>query len=109
MSRALQEALGRDRAKTRLLKISELGLAEMTRKRVRESVTLMLYEPCKVCDGRGHVKSTRTVAYEIFRHMRRDVSVFKEPTVVVNCHPDVAAILTGEGRAELRYLMDQFN
>jgi ribonuclease G len=107
--KALQDALGRDKAKTNVLKISELGLVEMTRKRVRESVTRMMMEPCSYCDGKGHIKSKVTVAYEIFREIRRDASSFQEPTLVVNCHPEVARILQNAERDELRYLMDRFN
>jgi ribonuclease G len=66
-------------------------------------------EPCGYCDGRGHVKSKTTVAYEIFREIRRDAPHFSEPVLVVNCHPDVARILQGAERDELRYLMDRFN
>jgi ribonuclease G len=107
--KALQEALGRDKAKTNVLKISDLGLVEMTRKRVRESVTRMSSEPCSTCDGRGHVKSKITVAYEIFREVRREAVHFPEPVLVVNCHSEVARILQGAERDELRYLMDRFN
>ncbi len=107
--KALQEALGRDKAKTNVLKISELGLVEMTRKRVRESVTRMMHEPCTTCDGRGHVKSKVTVAYEIFREIRRQAPSISEPVLVASCHPEVARLLQGEEREELRYLMDRFN
>ena len=107
--KALQDALGRDKAKTNVLKISELGLVEMTRKRVRESVTRMMNEPCSYCDGKGHVRSKVTVAYEIFREIRRDAPSFTESVLVVNCHPEVARILQGEERDELRYLMDRYN
>src|SRR5690606_11886508 len=105
----LQEALGKDRAKTNVLKISELGLVEMTRKRVRESITRMLNEPCPYCDGRGTVKSRVTVAYEIFREIRREAMAFREPILVINCHPEVAKLLQGEERDNLRHLMDKFN
>jgi ribonuclease G len=107
--KALQDALGRDKAKTNVLKISELGLVEMTRKRVRESVTRMMNEPCGYCDGKGHIKSKITVAYEIFREIRREAIHFPEPVLVVNCHPEVARILQATERDELRYLMDRFN
>jgi ribonuclease G len=107
--KALQDALGRDKAKTNVLKISELGLVEMTRKRVRESITRMSAEPCGYCDGKGHVKSKVTVAYEIFREIRREAPHFQEPVLVVNCNPEIARILQGAERDELRYLMDRFN
>jgi ribonuclease G len=107
--KALQDALGRDKAKTNVLKISELGLVEMTRKRVRESVTRVMNEPCGYCDGKGHIKSKITVAYEIFREIRREAVHYPEPVMVVNCHPEVARILQAAERDELRYLMDRFN
>ena len=107
--KALQEALGRDKAKTNVLKISELGLVEMTRKRVRESTTRMMNEPCSYCDGKGHLKSKITVAYEVFREIRREAAHFPDPVLVVNCHPEVANVLQGEEREELRYLMDRYN
>jgi ribonuclease G len=107
--KALQEALGRDKAKTNVLKISELGLVEMTRKRVRESIGRMLNEPCPYCEGRGSVKSKTTVAYEIFREIRRESSAFRENNIVVNCHPEVARMLQGEERDALRALMDRYN
>lgn len=107
--KALQEALGKDKAKTNVLKISELGLVEMTRKRVRESIGRMLTEPCPYCDGRGSVKSRDTVAYEIFREIRREANAFREPILVINCHPEVAKLLQGEERDNLRHLMNKFN
>jgi ribonuclease G len=107
--KALQEALGRDRAKTNVLKISELGLVEMTRKRVRESLGRMLNEACPYCDGKGYIRSKVTVVYEIFREIRREAPNFSEQTLVVNCHPEVAKILLNEERTELRYLMDRYN
>jgi ribonuclease G len=107
--KTLQDALGRDKAKTNVLRISELGLVEMTRKRVRESIGRILHEDCSYCDGRGYVKTATTVAYEIFRYIRREAATFKEATLVINCSADVARLLQGEERQELRHLMDRFN
>jgi Rne/Rng family ribonuclease len=107
--KALQEALGRDKAKTNVLKISELGLVEMTRKRVRESIGRVLHEDCAYCDGRGFVKTATTVCYEIFREIRREAPAYKDPTLVINCSADVAKLLQGDERQELRHLMDRYN
>ncbi len=62
---AFHKALMRDRARTNVTKISELGLVEMTRKRTRESLVQLLTEPCPTCEGAGVVKSVQTVAYEL--------------------------------------------
>jgi len=107
--KALQESLGRDKAKTNVLRISELGLIEMTRKRVRESIGRMLHEECAYCDGKGFVKTALTVAYEIFRDIRREAAGYKDQSVVINCSSEVARLLQGDERQELRHLMDRFN
>ena len=107
--KALQEALGRDKAKTNVLRISELGLVEMTRKRVRESIGRVLHEDCSYCDGQGFVKTATTVTYEIFREIRREAPLFKDPTLVINCNSEVAKLIQGDERLELRHLMDRFN
>ena len=83
---ALEEALKRDKAKSNVLKISELGLVEMTRERVRNSIARMLCDPCPYCEGRGFVKSKSTVTYELVRELKSygyepDV---KELVVLVN-------------------------
>jgi ribonuclease G len=67
---ALEEALKRDKAKSNVLKISELGLVEMTRERVRNSIARMLCDPCPYCEGRGFVKSKATVTFEIVRELK---------------------------------------
>lgn len=107
--KSLQEALGRDKAKTHVLRISELGLVEMTRKRVRESIGRVLHEDCWYCDGKGFVKTATTVAYEIFREIRREAPNFKDPVMVIHCSDEVARLLQTEEREELRYLMDRYN
>ncbi len=107
--KSLQEALGRDKAKTNVLRISELGLVEMTRKRVRESIGRVLHEDCVYCAGQGYVKTATTVAYEIFRELRRSGPGYKDPTLVVQCQTEVANVLQGSERDELRHLMDRYN
>jgi ribonuclease G len=107
--KALHEALGRDKAKTNVLRISELGLVEMTRKRVRESIGRVLHEDCGYCGGQGYVKTATTMAYEIFRELRRSAPAYKDPTLVVQCQTEVANVLQGEEREELRHLMDRYN
>ncbi|MFM2152101.1 MAG: hypothetical protein RL199_536 [Pseudomonadota bacterium] len=107
--KALQEALQKDRAKTNIVKISELGLVEMTRKRVRESIGQLMHESCAVCDGRGQLRSKTTVAYEIFRQIQREATSRREDTLVVSCHPEVAKYIQTEEREALRNLMMRWN
>jgi ribonuclease G len=107
--KTLQEALGADRAKTNVLKISDIGLVEMTRKRVRESVTRLTTESCPTCDGRGHVRSKTTIAYEIMREVQRAARKQREDQIIVSCHPEVGKLLQGPEREAMRLLMMKLN
>jgi ribonuclease G len=71
-----QKFLARDRTKMTLNGFTQLGLVEMTRKRTRESLEHVLCEPCAVCQGRGIVKTARTVCYEILREILREARQF---------------------------------
>jgi ribonuclease G len=100
--RTLDELLQRDKAKTTVNRISELGLIEMTRKRTRESLGRLLHEPCFYCDGTGHLQSKETIAYEVLREIRRRRHDLPGYTIAVSCHPAVADLLTGSERAALQ-------
>ncbi len=93
---SMNEALEQDKAKTNILKISEFGLVEMTRKRIRESLGRTLCEPCFYCDGKGYLKSKTTICYEIFREIKRSVNSIKGPVITVNCHPEIYDMLVDE-------------
>ena len=69
--RMREKRVGRVHAKTKITGVSELGLVEMTRKRTTESLGQVLCEPCPICDGRGFLKTTETVCYEVFREILR--------------------------------------
>jgi len=101
---ALEEALKKDRTKTNILEISELGLVEMTRKRTRESIPRTLCEPCAYCDGAGYVKSKTTVCYDIFREIERIASGLGGATIMVDVNPEVADLLYDEERAGIEHL-----
>jgi ribonuclease G len=72
----LNKALTRDRTKMTVNGFTQLGLVEMTRKRTRESLEHVLCEPCPTCQGRGTVKTARTVCYEILREILREARQF---------------------------------
>jgi ribonuclease G len=87
---ALREDLVKDRARTTVTSMSNLGLVEMTRKRIRPSLVKTLCEPCSYCDGRGYIKQKATIAHEIFRDLEREGKVSNvRATTVVHCHTDV--------------------
>lgn len=93
---ALERALERDHAKTKICAISELGLIEMTRKRTTESLGHVLCEPCPVCSGRGVLKSADTVVLEVFREIMRSSRQFEADRLLVVASPSVVDIILDE-------------
>ncbi len=107
---ALSDVLKKDKARSKLLRISELGLIEMTRKRTRESLTQLLCAPCPACAGRGDVKSTETVAYEVLRRVQREAAVNPGlAQITVQAHPSVAQFLDREEDRSVRALEAKLN
>lgn len=107
---ALKEALSKDKATTNILHVSELGLIEMTRKRTRMSLNSVLTEPCPYCEGRGALKSRKTICYEIFRDLERECAscVFTEAISVI-VHPDIEAMLKEEEQESILDLERRIN
>ncbi|HEX9743562.1 MAG TPA: Rne/Rng family ribonuclease [Nitrospiraceae bacterium] len=101
---ALVDAMAGDKARTRISHISDLGLIEISRERVREDLLRTMSEPCHYCEGRGYTKSPTTVAYEIFRELRRLGSTGDGRTIIVGVHPNVAELLDGEEYAGVEQL-----
>jgi ribonuclease G len=93
-----QEAMCKDRAKCTILEVSELGLIQMTRKRVRESLERVLCEPCQYCDGKGFIKSPTTVCYEIFMELRRIGLTQKNSKIMISANPQVADLIYEDER-----------
>jgi len=94
--RALAEALREDKAKVNILKISELGLIEMTRKRTRESLGQQLCDSCPTCEGKGYLQSSQTISNRIFRDLPKAATYLHGATLRVQAHPSVTQILLGE-------------
>ena len=86
----LRSHLGRDRARTRTWEVSDLGLIEMTRQRVRPSLLQSLTEPCAACSGTGYVWAPATVVREIERCVRRAAVAGERQEILVRVHPEVA-------------------
>lgn len=95
---ALNQALKGDRSRSNILKISELGLVEMTRKRARESLMRTLTTTCPYCDGRGVVKSSLTKLYEVYRDIRRVAARRQkdERLITITVPPGVADLMFEE-------------
>jgi ribonuclease G len=96
VSGALRRALAEDKARTNVLEISELGVVEMTRKRVRQDLHALFCAPCPTCRGSGVVRSDATLAAEIFRKVQAEAAGGAGPDIAVRAHPDTARYLEGE-------------
>ncbi len=100
----LRTHLGRDRARTKAFAVSDLGLVEMTRQRVRQSHLQNMTEACAVCHGTGRVFTAETVVRRVERSIRRIQVEGKRDPLVVKLHPDVAMYLLETERDFLKKL-----
>jgi ribonuclease G len=101
-----KKQLSRDRVKTMAGGFSQLGLVEMTRKRTRESLARMLCEPCAVCEGKGIVKTARSVTYDIFREILREARQFNPREFRVVASPKVIELFLDEESQHLAGLSE---
>jgi ribonuclease G len=90
---ALEQALRRDRSRTKVVGLSELGLLQLTRKRTRLAIGAALTRPCASCSGTGRMKTPETVAYDALSEVRRVASPLTNGEVTVSAHPEVARAL----------------
>jgi ribonuclease G len=86
---ALEESLARDRTPTQILPMSDFGLVEVTRKRVRDPVMRMMTEGCRPCRSRGRLRSSESVVFEIFRRIEREAQHAPGRTMSVRASPEV--------------------
>ncbi|NQU63469.1 MAG: ribonuclease E/G, partial [SAR324 cluster bacterium] len=95
--RLLKNELKKDKAKTKVLPISEIGLVEMTRKRNRENLGRYLRIQCPYCDGSARILSPSSIIYEIFREIARLASGPKPPqNLLLGLHSDIGGYLEVE-------------
>ncbi|MFZ2852860.1 MAG: ribonuclease G [Rhodocyclaceae bacterium] len=100
------KALMRDHTRLTVNGFTALGLVEMTRKRTRESLAHVLCEQCPTCQGRGEVKTARTICYEILRELLREARQFNAREYRVLGSPDVIDLFLDEESQGLAMLSD---
>ena len=101
-----RKQLARDRTKVTVSGFTQLGLVEMTRKRTRESLAHMLCQPCPTCEGRGQVKTARTVCYDVLREILREARQFSPKEFRVVASAAVVEMLLDEESQHLAGLSD---
>ena len=103
----LTECTNEERPKTHVIGFTSLGMVEMTRKKVRESIKDTLQQPCPYCAGTGRVLSEETLAHQVERRIvaaARDEDI---AGVYVELHPQIAAKVIGPGGANVRRLEEK--
>ncbi|MBI4542379.1 MAG: Rne/Rng family ribonuclease [Gemmatimonadetes bacterium] len=103
----LRAHLARDRARTRAFAVSDLGLIEMTRQRVRPSLFESMTQPCPTCSGTGRVFRPDTVVRRLERSLRRAAAEHKDRRMTVRLHPEVALYLLEQEPHFLKALAKQ--
>ncbi len=102
----LKKQLARDRTRITVSGFTQLGLVEMTRKRTRESLAHMLCEPCPTCQGRGEVKTARSVCHDILREILREARQFNPKEFRILASAAVVEMLLDEESQHLAGLSD---
>ncbi|HHY29222.1 MAG TPA: Rne/Rng family ribonuclease [Syntrophaceticus sp.] len=108
VTRQLEEELTKDKTRTCVLGLTQLGLVELTRKKVRPSLSSLLQRPCPYCEGTGRVLSEETVSMQACQEIRFLAEQERNTEgILVEMHPTVAAFLIGGGGSHLRELEDE--
>ncbi len=106
--KTLERHIEGDKAKTKILNISSIGLVEMTRQRVRQSIESKSYQKCPYCNGRGIVKSTSTISIELMRKLERFLQDSSSREVFVSMHPDIACHVSSTEKNMIKPLERRF-
>lgn len=100
----LEEAMKADKTKSAILGLTQLGLVEMTRHKVRQAIGEVLQKPCPYCDGTGHVLHEEVLGSRIELELWRYFRTHEDEAVLLDVHPSVAAVLIGSGGSNLERL-----
>lgn len=100
--RIMEDEIKKDKVKTNILGLTQLGLVEMTRKKVRQGLENVLLKACPYCDGKGKVLSEETIAIRAKNEILKLGQHTSAEAILVEVHPSVASLLIGSGGANLR-------
>ncbi len=105
----METELERDRTKTSLLGLTELGLVELTRKKVRERLGELIQKECTYCEGTGRIVAETTMAFRVIRKLTSLTSRENFEAILFEVHPDVASVLIGNRGDKLTELEEELN
>ncbi len=109
VERALHNAVKRDRARTKIMRISPFGLIEMTRQRIRPSLRRSVYEDCPCCSGTGQVKTAESMAIDVMRLLMTHANREDVSRVTVDVHERVASFLNNRKRRDITNLEEVYH
>ncbi len=109
VERAMKDALKADRAKIQIGRISMFGLMELSRQRLRPSISESMGVMCPHCKGTGYIHSVETVGIQIIRALEKEAATREYATLRVTTHPEAALYLLNEKRAALQSLEQRHN
>jgi ribonuclease E len=109
VERALREAIKRDRARTKVLRMSAFGLIEMTRQRIRPSLKRSIYEDCPHCGGAGVAKTAESMAIDVMRLLALASHREEIRRISIAVHPSVATYLGNRKRQQIAKLESDSN
>lgn len=109
VEKALLENLKRDRARTKMLKMSRFGIVELTRQRLRPSLRDVLYEYCSICHGTGYTKTMESLSLEVMREIKSVLGYPELKTIEVEVDPRVSQHLLNQKRRQLSELEETYN
>lgn len=104
LEQRLYENLKKDRAKTRMLRMSQFGIIEMTRQRMRPSLKKSIYQECRACRAHGMVKTPESMSLDVMRKLRIAAADQAVVRILITVHPDVATYMLNRKRAEIAKL-----
>lgn len=105
----MNEAMKKDKSQTNILPLTELGLVQMTRKRIRRNLTRTLCEPCFYCNGDGHLLSGKSICHKIYRDLVSEAADIMGNKFTVKVHPEIAQLLHGREKHLISSLEKQFS
>jgi len=108
VERRLKEALKQDRARIQVGRISHFGLLEMSRQRLRPSLTETSFVTCPTCNGSGLVRSVESSSVAVLRAIEEEAARRRAAEIVVRCAGAVALYLLNHKRARLAQLEEAF-
>jgi ribonuclease E len=109
VEKALRDAVQRDRARTKILRISQFGIIEMTRQRIRPSLKRSAFQDCTHCRGTGHVKTCESVSIDVMRMLQLAVNREHIQRIDIRVHEESAKYLLNKKRKDIVLLEEQGN